>query len=216
MARRETAETGELALFWADAPAGLSEAQAGLTSAEAARRLAADGPNVIADKGSRTILARILARLAEPLVAILLMAAFVSGATGDHASLIIILTMVVLSVGLDVYQEHGAEKAAEALRRAIALTVGVRRDGQFIDLPTEALVRGDVVRLGPGSLVPADGIVLASHGARVDEAILTGEPYPVDKRPGPSGAATMASAGTSSRRAAPGSPSNATAAMSTA
>ncbi len=194
MARRETAETGELALFWADAPAGLSEAQAGLTSAEAARRLAADGPNVIADKGSRTILARILARLAEPLVAILLMAAFVSGATGDHASLIIILTMVVLSVGLDVYQEHGAEKAAEALRRAIALTVGVRRDGQFIDLPTEALVRGDVVRLGPGSLVPADGIVLASHGARVDEAILTGEPYPVDKRPGPSGARALADA----------------------
>ncbi len=198
MTKSDTADSGDPAPFWTLAPASLAEPgadpDAGLTSAEAARRLAADGPNVIADKAARSIPARIAARLAEPLVAILLMAAFVSGATGDSASLTIILAMVVISVGLDVYQEHGAERAAEALGRAIALKVRVLRDGQLVELPTAALVRGDVVQLSPGALVPADGIVLASRAARVDEAILTGEPYPVDKRPGPSGARELADA----------------------
>lgn len=198
MTRKATAEIRDVVPFWMLSPASLAEQSAspdaGLSSAEAARRLAEDGLNVIADRAARTILTRVLRRLAEPLVAILLMAAFVSGATGDTASLTIILTIVAISVGLDVYQENGAEKAAEALRRPIALTVSVLRDGKFVELPTEQLVRGDVVRLGPGALVPADGIVLSSHGARVDEAIMTGEPYPVDKRPGPSGAADMADA----------------------
>ncbi len=198
MTRKATADLHDVSAFWNLAPASLAgdpaHPEAGLTSEEAERRLKEDGPNVIADKASRSILSRILSRLAEPLVAILLMAAFVSGATGDTASLTIILVIVAISVGLDVYQEHGAERAAEALRRSIALKVSVLRDGAFVELPTEQLVRGDVLRLGPGALVPADGIVLTSHGARVDEAIMTGEPYPVDKRPGPSNAADMADA----------------------
>jgi len=179
--------------FWLDADSEASGA-AGLTAAEAARRLASDGPNRIAAAHRRGLAVRVLRRLADPLVLILLAAALVSGLTADLASLVIILVIVAVSVGLDVFQEHGAEQAAEALRQSIALTVQVVRDGAELTVPTEGLVRGDLVRLAPGNLVPADGLVVASSGARVDEAILTGEPYPVEKRPGPSGATTMAEA----------------------
>jgi Mg2+-importing ATPase len=166
----------------------------GLTSSEAGVRLSTDGPNLVDEPPSLRILTRIGRRLIEPLVVILLVAAVVSGLTGDQASLFIILAIVAISVGLDVFQEHGAEKAAEALRRSIALTVDVRRDGTPVTLLPEQLVRGDVVALKPGDLVPADGIVLSSNGARLDEAILTGEPYPVEKLVGPSQASEIAEA----------------------
>lgn len=166
----------------------------GLTGTEAAERLASDGPNAIVQNRRPGLASRIAGRLVDPLVLILLAAAAVSGLTGDLASLFIIIAIVMVSIGLGVVQEHGAERAAEALRRSIALTVRVVRDGVETVVPAEQVVPGDLVRLAPGNLVPADGIVVASNGARVDEAILTGEPYPVDKRPGPSHAATMAEA----------------------
>ncbi|HET9629039.1 MAG TPA: magnesium-translocating P-type ATPase [Novosphingobium sp.] len=171
-----------------------ASATRGLTADEAAARLRSDGPNRIDEAKRRGLTSRVLHRLTEPLVLILLAAATVSGLAGDVASLVIILVIVAFSIGLDVYQEHGAEQAAEALRRSIALTVRVVRDGGEVTIPTEEVVRGDLVHLSPGNLVPADGIVVASSAARVDEAILTGEPYPVDKRPGCSNAATMAEA----------------------
>jgi len=181
--------------FWLTAGAGAAgEPATGLSSGEAARRLASDGPNRIAEPARRGLPGRIIRRMADPLVLILIAAALVSGLTGDLASLMIIIFIVAFSVGLDVFQEHGAEQAAEALRRSIALTVRVRRDAREITVPAEAVVRGDLVRLLPGNLVPADGVVVGSSAARVDEAILTGEPYPVEKRPGPSNAATMAEA----------------------
>ena len=167
---------------------------AGLDSATAQARLARDGANRIGPPPAHRLAGRILRRLAEPLVLILLMAAAVSGASGDRVSVVIILLIVAISVGLDVWQEHGAEQAAEALRRSIAQVVRVCRDGKLVTLPAEEIVAGDVAELRPGDLVPADGIVLESRGARVDEAILTGEPYPVDKRPGPSNARDMADA----------------------
>ncbi|MDE2403367.1 MAG: magnesium-translocating P-type ATPase [Sphingomonadales bacterium] len=179
--------------FWRVLPSA-SSTDEGLTAAEAALRLATDGPNRIEEPAARGLVVRVLRRLADPLVLILIAAAAVSGATGDTASLVIILVIVAFSVGLDVVQEHGAERAAEALRRSIALRVTVLRDGRPVQLPAEQVVRGDVCRLAPGNLVPADGIVLASRGARVDESILTGEPWPAEKRPGPSNAESLADA----------------------
>ncbi|HEY6869903.1 MAG TPA: HAD-IC family P-type ATPase, partial [Novosphingobium sp.] len=181
--------------FWEDTPAGAwPEDRTGLTSAEAARRLAQDGPNLVEADDRTTLVRQLLRKLAEPLVLILIAAAGVSGATGDMASLVIILAIVAISIGLDVYQEHGAQRAAAALRETIALTVRVLRDGAECTVPSHALVRGDVVRLAPGNVVPADGVVLDSHAARADEAILTGEPYPVDKSPVPSHATILAEA----------------------
>jgi len=192
-ARRASRALPAAAGFWRTVDLAAAET-AGLSEAEAAARLASDGPNALEETTSRGLPRRILRRVAEPLVLILLASAIVSGLAGDTASLIIILVIVTLSVGLDVYQEHGAEAAAAALRRSIAPTVRVIREGREQVIPSAELVRGDIVRLAPGNLVPGDGVIVVSRSLRVDEAILTGEPFPVEKRRGPSNAAEMAEA----------------------
>jgi Mg2+-importing ATPase len=184
--------------FWQDAPAELmrrlGSGPRGLAPAEAARRLADEGPNRVAVSMHRAILGKVLRRLTEPLVAILILAAAIAGLTGDLASFGIILAIVALSVALDVTQEHRAEATAEALRRSVAVRADVVRAGAVESVPVEDLVAGDVVRLRAGDIVPADGVVIDSTGAHVNESLLTGEPYPVEKRPGPSAAETPAEA----------------------
>jgi P-type Mg2+ transporter len=168
----------------------LAASPAGLSRVEAEDRLARDGPNTVAETPRLHIIRKIAKRLAEPLVAILLVAAAISGATRDFGSFAIILTVVVLSIALDIFQEHRAERAAEALKRSVAVHADVRRDGVVTAIPVEHLVPGDVVELRAGDLIPADGIVLESRNAHANEALLTGEPYPVDKYPGPCNATT--------------------------
>jgi Mg2+-importing ATPase len=143
--------------------------------------LARDGANVIDARIRQSLAARIARRVAEPLTAILLISAAVSGATGDWQSFIIISLIVALSIALDVFQEHKAETAIAALQRSIAVTARICRDGMPVELPVKDIVKGDVIELRGGDLVPADGIVLSSRGAVANEAILTGEPYPVEK-----------------------------------
>ncbi|MBW8270761.1 magnesium-translocating P-type ATPase [Caldovatus aquaticus] len=174
--------------------ARLGTSPAGLSAEEAARRLARHGRNAVAESPRRHLALKVLRRLAEPLVAILLIAAALTGLTGDWPGFAIIVAVVAGSVALDVAQEHRAEAAAAALRESVAVRATVRRDGQPVALPVEEIVPGDVVELAAGGLVPADGIVLESRGAQADEALLTGEPYPVPKRPGPSDAASPAEA----------------------
>lgn len=184
--------------YWASSAEDLAangpEWAAGLTTREARRRLAQYGENTIDTVGASHVVRKIIRRFAQPLVLVLLVAAVVSGLTGDIASTIIIMAIVTISTAMDVVQEHGAERAAAALRQSIAITVTTLRDGQSAEVPAEQIVPGDVVTLSPGNLVPADGIVMVSNGGRVNEALLTGEPYPVDKRPGPSGATDPGSA----------------------
>ncbi|MCW1381878.1 magnesium-translocating P-type ATPase [Novosphingobium sp. KCTC 2891] len=184
--------------FWAASAADIAghdgPASQGLTSTQAGERLARFGPNTLDVSAPTRWLVKILRKFAQPLVLILLVAALVSGLTHDPASVIIILAIVLVSIGLDVVQESGAERAAAALRQSIAIKVAVLRDGRVQELAVGEIVPGDVVDLSPGDLVPADGIVLESRSARVNEALLTGEPYPVEKRAGPSGAADPADA----------------------
>ena len=174
--------------FWAIPQATmlirLTSAPEGLATVEAERRLAEVGLNTVAERPRLEIAAKIGRRLVEPLVAILLVAALFSGITGDWPGFVIIIGIVAVSVGLDVVQEHRAELAAEHLRDSVAVKALVRRNGQVISLPVERIVPGDVVELTPGCLVPADGILLESRGAQANEALLTGEPYPVAKRTG--------------------------------
>ncbi|PZW38885.1 Mg2+-importing ATPase [Humitalea rosea] len=166
----------------------------GLTAAEARRRLAVHGPNTVVDRARLGLAAKVGRRLIEPLVAILLVAALVSGLTGDWPGFAIIACIVAVSVGLDVVQEHRAELAAEHLRNSVAVKASVWRDGQVVMVPVERIVPGDVVNLSAGGLVPADGILLESRGAQANEALLTGEPYPVGKRVGTSEASGPAEA----------------------
>lgn len=168
--------------------------QQGLSSQEAAQRLADSGRNTAIEQTRRKLIAKIGKRLLEPLIAILIVAALASGATGDCASFGIILAILSISVALDVTQEHRAETAAEALKHSVAVRSQVRRDGSPVSLPVEEIVPGGIVMLRAGDLVPAGGIVLDSQAAHTNEALLTGEPFPVEKRPGPSDAATPAEA----------------------
>lgn len=163
----------------------LAAREDGLTAAEAKQRLARYGPNLSVVNVRRSLLIKFGKRLAEPLIAILLIAALISGAVGDWQSFIVIVVIVLLSIALDVFQEQKAETTVEALRRSVAVTASVLRDRRFLELPVRDIVPGDVIQLRAGDLVPADGIVLRSRGALTNEAILTGEPYPVEKRCGP-------------------------------
>ena len=184
--------------FWlrnvADIAASGSDISDGLDRAEASRRLALYGPNTVELAVATRMFVKVLRKFSQPLVLILLMAALVSGLTHDPASVAIILLIVFISIGLDVVQESGAERAALALRQSIAIRVTVLRGGHASEVPVADVVPGDVVELAPGDLVPADGIVLESRGGRVNEALLTGEPFPVEKRVGPSGARAAAEA----------------------
>jgi P-type Mg2+ transporter len=159
----------------------LRTSQAGLSSAEAAARLAAYGQNVIATHGPTGLLIKFLGRFRNPLVLILIAAAGVSALTGDVPSFVIITIIVLMSVILDVVQEHRAEDAAEALRKQVSLTAQVFRDGRQIEVEACDLVPGDVISLAAGDLIPADCRLIEARDLYVNEALLTGEPYPAEK-----------------------------------
>ena len=163
--------------------AGLATTRTGLTATEAALRLRRTGPNRIDTAGRRHLVAAIVERFRNPLVVILLAAAAVSAFTGDVPSFVIVTTIVCLSIALDVVQEHRAENAAEALKAQVSLTADALRGGAFAAVPAADLVPGDVVRLTAGNLVPADARLLDGRDLYVDEALLTGEPYPAEKEP---------------------------------
>ncbi|WP_336801026.1 magnesium-translocating P-type ATPase [Kaistia sp. MMO-174] len=174
--------------FWtlpADALLHALEARPdGLSTAEADERLRRFGPNLAVTTTRSSLPAKLAKRIVEPLIAILLIAAAISGATGDWQSFLIIVAIVFGSIGLDIAQERQAEKTVEALKRSVAVTASVRRDGRVAELRVEEIVPGDVIELHAGELVPADGLLLSGQGVLANEAILTGEPYSVEKRPG--------------------------------
>jgi Mg2+-importing ATPase len=156
----------------------------GLASAEAERRLVQFGPNSDVPVRRTGAVSAALRRLLEPLCLILLVAAGVAVATGDEVGGMIIAAILVLSIGLDTFQEGRAVKAAELLRQSVALKAEVKRDGVFRTIAVDSVVPGDVMRVRAGDIVPADGLVLEAAGFTANEAALTGEPYPVEKRPG--------------------------------
>lgn len=171
-------------------------AQPGLTAAEAARRLVESGPNQLETGGRFRQLRSGLGLLANPLVLILLAASVVSGIVGEALSAAIIVTIVLLSVGLDFFQTFRSEQAANRLQSLVALTARVWRDGTLTDIPLREVVPGDVLELHAGDLLPADGKLLSAVTLSVDQAALTGESLPVEKRVG-DGAEGQLFAGTS-------------------
>lgn len=174
--------------FWAhpveEAFTELGSRPTGLTNGEAAQRIAKDGPNLVSGKQHRGLLAKAFRRISEPLTAILLVSAAVSGSAGDWQSFIIIALIVSFSIVLDIYQEREAESAIEALKQSVAVRATVLRDGHPIELAVKDIVRGDVVELKAGDLVPADGFIISGRNTLVNEASLTGEPFPCEKRAG--------------------------------
>ena len=185
--------------------ARLGATPAGLASTEAQSRLAAYGPNDAATVKRSPLWLQFLARFRNPLVVILLVASALSAATGDVASFVVVVTIVMLSMILDFVQEVRAQNAVEALRRSVAVQATVLRDGTSRSMPIDQLVPGDIVELIAGDLVPADSRLLESRDLFVNQALLTGEPYPAEKltsdapvgAENPAGASNAVFAGTS-------------------
>ena len=163
----------------------------GLNSTEAAARLLRYGANTLDSRQKYSFLLKVLSRFRNPLVLILLVAAVISGFTGDVASLVIISTMVLLSVLLDSVQEYRAEQAAEQLKVSVALKEQVLRDGREITIRADQLVLGDVVLLAAGDMVPADGRLLEARDFFVNEGLLTGKSYPTEKHVAAEGTANV-------------------------
>jgi Mg2+-importing ATPase len=156
----------------------------GLTSREAAARLAGYGPNELSSEGGRSRIGILLGQLKSPLLLILVFAAAVSGWSGEWADSTIVILILIASAGIGYLRESRAESAITALRSRILLRAQVRRDGQDLSVPFREVVPGDVVLLSAGSLVPADGVLLDATDCFVNEAVLTGESFPAEKRPG--------------------------------
>ena len=178
-------DAGSSAKFWQSRleslRAELRADGAGLDEAEAERRKAVYGPNVLRPHGERALALQFLSRFGNPLIILLLAAATISAFTGDVPSFVIIAIVVVLSVTLDFVQEYRAGQAAERLKQSVALRAAVVRNGRAVEITGDQIVPGDVVLLKPGSLIPADGRVIEARDCFVNQALLTGEPYPVEK-----------------------------------
>jgi Mg2+-importing ATPase len=170
--------------------AALRSDSAGLGEEEAARRRTIYGPNVLRPHRERAVALQFLSRFGNPLILLLLAAATISAFTGDVASFVIIALVVVLSVTLDFVQEYRAGQAAERLKESVAIRATVLRGGRPVEIGTDQIVPGDVVLLSAGALIPADGRVIEARDFFVNQALLTGEPYPVEKRPGEIGGTT--------------------------
>ncbi len=172
----------------ADLLLDLGSSAAGLSAAEARRRLAEQGANRIDDAPRAAALRLLLHQFASPLVLILVLAASVSLFLRDWSDALIILVIVLGSTVLGFTQEYRASTAVAALRERLALTTRVRRGGATVVLPAQELVRGDVVELSAGNLVPADGVLIEARDLMLSEASLTGESFPVEKHVGPAAA----------------------------
>ena len=153
----------------------------GLTQVEATRRLAQYGANEPSPARRTAPVLQLLLLLANPLAIILLAASAISAALGELINASIIITMVLLSVALNFIQTYRSQKAVDSIRKEVAPTATVLRDGNWIELPRREIVPGDVIRLAAGDLVPADAELLETRDLHVQQAALTGESLPVEK-----------------------------------
>ena len=173
----------------ADVFAEVKSTELGLTSAEAEKRLEANGKNKLAEAKKASMLSRFVDQLKDPMIIILLVAAVISAVTEmieaggfvTPTDSIIILVVVLINAVLGVVQESKAEKAVEALQKMSAATTKTLRDGQVVTVKSEDLVVGDVILLDAGDAIPADCRIFECASMKIEEAALTGESVPVTK-----------------------------------
>jgi len=158
-----------------------TDPEVGLTTEEAERRLLTWGPNALPEPPPAPFWKRLLAQLRSFVVLLLILAVAISAFLGQWVDAAAILAIVVLNAAIGAAQETGAERALRSLKRMAAPVADVLRDGRRMTVPAATLVPGDIVVLGPGSIVPADLRLIETALLRVDESSLTGESVPVEK-----------------------------------
>lgn len=157
----------------------------GLAAPEVDARIKRYGLNEIAREKRQSPLMRLWENVKNPLVILLISLGVLSYLTGDLRATVVILAMVVLGVVLRFYQEMRADNAAEKLQAMVNTTAAVVRDNQEIEVPLKLLVPGDIVRLNAGDMVPADIRLLSAKDLFLNQAALTGESLPVEKKATP-------------------------------
>ena len=156
----------------------------GLSSAQAAARLASEGANVLPGAQRKTTLGIALAVLREPMFALLIAATAIYLVLGDVAEALVLAASVLAMIAITVLQERKAERAVEALRDLSSPRALVVRDGERRRIAGAEVVRGDRLLLAEGDRVPADATLEQANELLVDESLLTGESLPVEKRAG--------------------------------
>lgn len=153
----------------------------GLTSSEAASRLAADGPNSLGEEKSSSGLQRFLGEYASYMQIILVVAGALSFGIGEVSTGLLLVILTVVNAVIGMRQKGKAESAMNALKSMLKASARVRRDGVEAQVPGEQVVRGDVVVLAAGDQVPADGRIVEASSLQIDESALTGESVPASK-----------------------------------
>jgi Mg2+-importing ATPase len=160
----------------------LESKKEGLTSDEAQKRLALYGSNLLNPKKRSDAFTLLMSQFKSPIILILLLATALSFFLHDRVDAFIILLIVIVSGLLGFWQERGASNAVEKLLSIVRIKASVMRDGIAKEIPVEQIVPGDIVVLNAGDIVPGDGLVQESKDLFVDEAMLTGETFPIEKQ----------------------------------
>ena len=183
--RQPTAAGDPLATHWSASPdellAALDASATGLATAAVQARLQRYGRNSLEARERHTALSLLLNQFRSPLILILVFAALVSAFVGEWVDAGIVVAIVFGSAMLGFWQEFSAGNAVARLRSQVTLKANVLRDGRAQSIPAEGIVPGDIVLLAAGSLIPADAVVLESRDFFVNQAVLTGETFPVEK-----------------------------------
>jgi P-type Mg2+ transporter len=177
--------TSPNALFWSkSSDQMLQEMQSiatGLSGQVAKERLIQYGANSLKQTRKSSGFTLLLNQFKSPIILILIVAAVLSIFLRDAIDATIILTIVLISGLLGFWQERGASNAVSKLLALVQVKATVLRDGQPQEIPNQEVVPGDIVQLSAGKNIPGDCLILESNDLSLDEAVLTGETYPVDK-----------------------------------
>jgi magnesium-transporting ATPase (P-type) len=163
----------------------LQTSEEGLSEAQAKKHLETYGPNKLPEGAGISRLKIILHQFTSPLIYILIVAAIVTTFLGDYIDSGVIVAVLILNAIIGYLQEYKAETSVRALKRMIVPRARVVRKGKEREIPSEALVPGDIVLLVSGDKVAADLRLFKTTELRIEEAALTGESVPVEKKPHP-------------------------------
>lgn len=176
------------AAYWSQPPdtlfPQLDTTPQGITTTQAQQKLEVRGLNSLKPHKTRAVLLSFLSQFKNPLILTLIFSVCISALVGEWVDAGVVLLVIIGSTLLSFIQEYNAANAVEKLLARVEIKSTVLRDGKPVQVPTGSIVPGDVVLLSAGNLIPGDGVLLHTKNFYVDQAALTGETFPVEKKPG--------------------------------